>query len=76
MSIKQLSKLQTERWYEVGLQLGLTENEMGHIRNSRYPTTEMFLAAKRKNVELRWSHIWQALLSVDERDLADSIQGL
>ena len=46
---------------------------MGHIRNSEYPSTETFLAAKVNNVELKWKDILEALLSIGEYQLADRV---
>ena len=43
---------------------------MERIRNSRYSSTEMFLAAKVKNVDLKWKDIFEALLSIGECELA------
>ena len=43
------------------------------LRSSQHPTTLTFLAAKTKNMELRWKDILQALLSVEEYRLADHV---
>ena len=72
-SIKKLSELQVNKWYEMGLHLGVTKDEMERLRISRHPTTLTFLAAKTKNMELRWKDILQALLSVEEYELADHV---
>ena len=46
---------------------------MERIRNSRYSSTEMFLAAKVKNVDLKWKDIFEALLSIGECELAGRV---
>ena len=46
---------------------------MGRIRNSPYPSTETFLAAKVNNMELKWKDILEALLSIAEYQLADRV---
>ena len=46
---------------------------MGHIRNSEYPSTETFLAAKVNNMELKWKDILEAILSIGEYQLADRV---
>ena len=46
---------------------------MERIRNSQYSSTEMFLAAKVKNMELKWKDIFEALLSIDECELAGRV---
>ena len=43
---------------------------MGHIGNSEYPSTEIFLAAKVNNVELKWKDILEAILSIAECQMA------
>ena len=46
---------------------------MEHIRNSEYPSTETFLAAKVKNMYLKWKDIFEALLSIGEYELAGRV---
>ena len=46
---------------------------MERIRNSRYSSTETFLAAKVKNVDLKWKDIFEALLSIREYELAGRV---
>ena len=46
---------------------------MERIRSSRYSSTEMFLAAKVKNVDLKWKDILEALLSIGECELAGRV---
>ena len=52
---------------------------MLQTEKSRHPTTEIFLAAKIKNIELKWKDIIQALLKIEEYKVADDVcsdQGL
>ena len=72
-SIRELSQLPIDDYKALGSCLGLSEDEMGHIRNAQYPSTETFIAAKVKNVELRWNDILRALLSIGKYELADQV---
>ena len=72
-SIKQLSDYQVNNWHEMGLQFHLSVVQMEHIRNSKYPSTETLLAAKVKNMELKWKDILKVFLSIKEFELAEHI---
>ena len=72
-SIKQLSEIVVDKWHELCGYFHLTEDEMECIRNSRFPSTETFLAAKVKNMDLKWKDILKALLSIDEHELAHCV---
>ena len=69
-SIKQLSEYQVYKWHETGL---LSKDQMGPLRNSQYPSTEMFLAAKVNNMKLKWKDVLEAILSVGEYELARQV---
>ena len=72
-SIKQLSRYQVYKWHDLGLHFHLSEDQMGHVRNSEYPSTETFLAAKVNNKELKWKDILEALQSIGEYQLSDRV---
>ena len=72
-SAKQLSKLQVDRWREMGAHLGLTEDQLEEVKESLHPTTAVLLAAKVKDVDLKWNKIVGALRHVGEFKLAESI---
>ena len=63
-SIKQLSEYQVKKWHDLSVPFHLSEEEMGHS------STETFLKAKVKNEELKWKDILEALLSIEEYQLA------
>ena len=78
-SIKQLSNYQVRKWEELGHLFDLTLDQIIQTGKSRYPTTEVFLAAKIKNMDLKWKDILQALLKIEEYEVADHVcsdQGL
>ena len=60
----QLSEFQLRKWYELGLHFNIPKDQMEGIRKYRHPTTETFLAAKVRNMELRWKDIVKGLLRI------------
>ena len=72
-SIKQLSEYQVTEWHKLGLYFHLSEDQMGHIRKSEYPSTETFLTAKVNNMEVKWKDVLEAILSIGEYQLADRV---
>ena len=76
---KQLSELKVDQWFKVGLQLGLTEYQLGHLKKSSQPTAATLLEAKKKNIDLNWKCVVESLLLVGEYKVAESVcsqQGL
>ena len=72
-SVKGLSRLSTERWHQLGAQLGLSDDKLEKAKKSTHPTTAIFLAAKVEDEDLKWSQVVEALLRVGENTLAESI---
>ena len=65
-SIKQLSEFKVSKWYELGLHFKIPKDQLEGIRKRQHPITETFLAAKVKNMELRWKDVIDGLLSIGE----------
>ena len=65
-SIKQLSLVKVKKIDELCDYFQLSEDQMCHVRDSQHPTTEIFIAAKVKNMGLRWKEILEALMRMDE----------
>ena len=72
-SAELLSKLQVAQWRELGAHLGLTEGLLEDAEKSPQPTAAVLLAAKVRDINLRWNKIAMSLLRVGEYDLAESI---
>ena len=72
-SAELLSKLQVAQWRELGAHLGLSEDQLEDAEKSPQPTAAVLLAAKVKDINLRWNQIAESLLRVGEYDLAESI---
>ena len=70
---KQLSELNIEQWFKVGLQLGLTEDQLGCLKDSPQPTTATLLEAKKENIDLNWKYVVGSLLLVGEYKVAESV---
>ena len=65
-SIKQLSEFQVSNWYELGLHFHVPKDQIEGIKSSQHPTTQIFLAAKIKNMELRWRDVIEGLQKIGE----------
>ena len=72
-SAELLSKLQVAQWRELGAHLGLSEDQLKDAEKSPQPTAAVLLAAKVRDINLRWNQIAESLLRVGEYDLAESI---
>ena len=66
-------QLHAGRWQELGAYLELSENQLEEAKKSPHPTAAVLCAAKVKNIDLTWGHIFEALLQVEEYKLAESI---
>ena len=72
-SAKQLNNLQTSQWYEVGIYLRLTKDQLEEAKKSPNPTASVLMAAKGRDIDMQWGHVVEALLRVGEYELAKSI---
>ena len=72
-SAELLSKLQVAQWRELGAHLGLSEDQLEDAEKSPQPTAAVLLAAKVRDINLKWNQIAESLLRVGGYDLAESI---
>ena len=72
-SVKLLRKLQVDRWCELGAHLGLTEDQLEDAKKSSHPIAAVLLAAKARDINLKWNQIVKSLLCVGEYEVAESI---
>ena len=69
----ELSELKLDQWFGLGLQLGLTENQLERFKKSLQPTAATLLAAKVKNIDLIWKHVVESVIVVGEYKVAASV---
>ena len=72
-TFKQLSELEVDQWFELGLKLGLTEEQLEKLKNCSQPTLEIFVAAKVKNIDLNWKNVVESLVLVGEYKMAKTV---
>ena len=72
-SAKQMYQLNADRWQELGAHFGLPEDQLEKAKKSSNPTASVLLAAKVKDINLKWSNIVEALLRVGEYEVAKRI---
>ena len=72
-SVKQMSKLSVHQWFELGLHLGLTEDELHSMEEGQNPTASTLVAAKVKNIELKWKDIVASLVRIGEYQQAERV---
>ena len=66
-------QLHVDRWYDLGRHLRLTNDQLEEAKKNPNPTAAVLLAAKVKNINLKWSDIVEALLRVGEYEVAQRI---
>ncbi len=74
-SLEQLSQLECDQWRQLGVHLGLDNDQLdcSCIKKSQRPTAVTLQAAKVKNIDMQWKDIVEALLSIGEYQLAESV---
>lgn len=72
-SFKQLIELRVEQWFKFGLHLGLTEDQLEVIRKNQNPTAVTLVAAKTKNISMKWKQVVEGLLRIGDYQLAKSV---
>ena len=72
-SASQLSLLQVDRWYELGARFRITEDQLEEVKKSSHPTTAILIAAKVKNIDIKWYQIVEALIHIGMYKLAKII---
>ena len=83
MSIKELVdalRPVSDRWYELGIQFGLTRNDLDGIKQGKPRNSviewmvDMLDMTLQSSLEFGWSDVTQALVNIGAASLADSIQ--
>ena len=72
-SLEQLSQLECHQWLQLGAHLGLDNHTLDSIKKSQHPTAETLQTAKIKNIDMQWKDIVEALVSIGEYKLAESV---
>ncbi|XP_064387477.1 uncharacterized protein LOC135335830 isoform X4 [Halichondria panicea] len=72
-TLEQLSQLECDQWLQLGVRLGLSNDQLETIKESQHPTAATLQAAKIKNIDMQWKDIVEALVSVGEYKLAESV---
>ena len=72
-SVRQISKLCVHQWFELGLHLGLTEDELHSMEKGYNTTASTLVAAKVKNIELKWKDIVASLVRIGEYQQAERV---
>ncbi|XP_064398478.1 uncharacterized protein LOC135345065 isoform X3 [Halichondria panicea] len=72
-TLEQLSRLECDRWLQLGVQLGLDNDQLESIKKSQHPTVETLRAAKFENIDMQWKDIVEALLDIKEGASALSV---
>ena len=72
-STELLRELQVAQWRELGAHLGLSEDQLEDANKSPQPTAAVLLAAKVRDIDLKWNKIAESLLRVGEYDAAEGV---
>ena len=72
-TLEQLSQLECDQWLQLGVRLGLGNDQLETIKKSQHPTAATLQAAKIKNIDMQWKDIVEALVSIGEYKLAESV---
>ena len=72
-TLEQLSQLECDQWLQLGVHLRLGNDQLETIKKSQHPTAATLQAAKIKNIDIQWKDIVEALVSVGEYKLAESV---
>ncbi len=70
-TLEQLSQLECDQWLQLGVRLGLGNDQLE--TKSQHPTAATLKAAKIKNIDMQWKDILEALVSIGEYKLAESV---
>ncbi len=72
-TLDQLSRLECDRWLQLGVRLGLDNDQLESIKKSQHSTAATLHAAKIKDIDIQWKDIVEALGSIGEYMLAESV---
>ena len=70
---QKLSELKVDQWFKLGLQLGVTEDQLKNLKKRPQPTAATLLAAKVRNSDLNWKHVVESLVLVGEYKVAETV---
>ena len=77
---KLLCQLKVDQWLKLRHHLNLTDKKLeSELKKSPHPTAATLLAAKVKNIDLKWNDVVKSLLHIGEYKLAETVcsrQGL
>ncbi len=65
-TLEQLSRLECDQWLQLGVRLGLGNDELESIKKSQHPTAATLQTAKVKNIDMQWKDVVEALVSIGE----------
>ena len=74
-----LIQLKVDQWLKLGHHLNITDEELESLKKSPRPTAATLLAAKVKNIDIKWKDVVESLLHIGEYKLAETVcsqQGL
>ncbi len=72
-TLEQLSQLECDQWLQLGVHLGLGNDQLETIKKSQHPIAATLQAAKIKNIDMQWKDIVKALVTIGEYKLAESV---
>ena len=72
-TLEQLSQLECDQWLQLGVRFALGNDQLETIKKSQHPTAATLQAAKIKNIDMQWKDIVEALVSIGEYKLAESV---
>lgn len=72
-SYKLLSQLKVHQWVDLGVHFGLEIDQIESIRSSQNPSAEIFITAKKKNIDLSWKDVLEGLFAIGEYEVAESV---
>ncbi|XP_064387585.1 uncharacterized protein LOC135335877 isoform X2 [Halichondria panicea] len=72
-TLEQLSQLECDQWLQLGVHLRLENDQLETIKKSQHPTAATLQAAKIKNIDMQWKDIVEALVSIGEYKLTESV---
>ncbi len=65
--------MEFDQWLQLGVCLGLSNDQLETIKKSQHPTAATLQAAKIKNTDMQGKDIVEALVSIGEYKLAESV---
>ena len=72
-TLEQLSQLECDQWLQLGVRFRLENDQLETIKKSQHPIAATLQAIKIKNIDMQWKDIVEALVSIGEYMLAESV---